>query len=578
MSFDNLLSKLAPTPADQSQGSAVLRDMLASSGRPEDMTSTQISLVRDHLNTHFWDFAYLIGGVDILYAPLHGPVCDLIERWGTPGWKRIMVQLPRGALKSTLCTRTGALWRICRDPNTTVVIFNEKIERVERWLIAIQSIVSSNPYFRVLYRDLIPPGIAQGDPRSRPRDWKWSAREMTFVRSKPGIPEASITALSVGGASAGGHWEWIFHDDLISNEAQQSQTVMQSVKDWFDTTVYLGPNPESMNAFISCTRWHYNDVYEYARSHHGYRLYRRSAWENGHSAWPRGATHPSMGWTDEYLMGEMNHPQASKRLSFWSQQMNQPMAGEDTAFSSAWVREFDLATYDGEPYLRIKEDHYDPQISELDRDVEMRPEDGPPREVPLSLLNWVLLVDPAPTADTERKAEPNARTAMVLKAIDPWGRRFWFHIWAGRLEPLHEIRKMFELLDSRSAYRLAVEEVNFSRLYRPFINYICQREKRMTPSFIPLKPRGREKGARIRQLATSFQNGLEYVYTPCVPTLLEELVPYPYGSTVDILDAAAYDRDPGVLPRLEAPVERLLRIDRAYADQYDSGRDEVIGY
>lgn len=298
--FDELLARLpqrAPTVEP------TLLDMATSGGRPHEMTAPQVAAVRQHLETNYYDFAYIIGGCDVLYAPLHSPLCQLVERWGTTiDYKRMMVQIPRGALKSTLLTRTNALWRIVKDRNTAVAIFNEKIERVERWLLAIQSIVAGNPLFHALWRDLIPAGIAKGDPRSRSKSLKWSAREMLFERDQHGIPELSITAMSVGGASAGGHWPWLIHDDLISVEAQQSQVVMRAVKSWFDTSIFLGPSPETMNAWINCTRWHYDDVYEHARRFHAFRLYRRAALEDGASTFPKSDATKGLGWTTAELL------------------------------------------------------------------------------------------------------------------------------------------------------------------------------------------------------------------------------------------------------------------------------------
>jgi hypothetical protein len=545
-------------PPPSALTSTTALDMFESGGRPRDLTQQQISLLREHLNTNFWDFAYLIGGVDILYAPIHQGVCELQERFGTPGWKRLMIQLPRGALKSTLGTRTGALWRICRDPNTTVAIFNEKVERVEKWLLAIQSIVAGNELFHALYRDWIPQGIAKDDPRPKAKSLKWSSREMTFERDRMGVPEASITAMSVGGASAGGHWEWLYHDDLISVEAQQSQVVMKAAKDWFDTSIYLGPSPEMMNAWISCTRWHYDDVYEHARKYHNFQLYRRAAIEEGASVWPER-------WSLEYLLKE----QVTRPSAFASQMMNTPSPGEHAQFKTEWVKQFSLATDEtGKDVLIIRREDYNPSQSIIDEDA--------PQVVRLDQCNAILLVDPAPSTETDRRSQPTARTAMVLKLIDPWGRRFWLDLWAGREGPIEEIRRILAMLTKWGRTRYGIEEVVFSKLYAPFLKYVAQRESTFTPRYTPLKPGKREKDYRIGGLIRSFSEGWEYLHTPLVSQVLEEAIPYPYGATVDILDAASYDRDQGVLTRLESDDEEWWREERTMGGV--SGARDCTGY
>ena len=573
---DALLAGL-PTPSAASShgldtstpGGALLADMLTSGGAPHEIPASMVSATRTHLNTHFWDFAFVIGGCNILYPDLHGPVCQLMERWGTPGWKRVMVQLPRGTLKSTVFTRTGALWKICQDPNNTVVIFNEKVERVEKWLLAIQSIVAGNPLFYHLYRDIIPPGVAKADTRTLPKSWKWSSREMTFVRDQTGIPEASITAMSVGGASAGGHWKWIFHDDLISVEARDSQVVMKSVKDWADTSVYLGPSPELLNAWVGCTRWRYDDVYEYLHREHDFKLYRRAAIENGETCWPASSNSAGLGWSTEWLLKE----QAAHPVAFSGQMMNEPMAGEDTTIKPSHIRGATITTdLDGAEWLTINEADYDPKISVLE-------DEEAPRSVLLSRCNRILLVDPAPSTESERKNSPNARTAQVMKLIDPWGRRFTVSIWAGREGPEAEIRRMLAKLTEWGTDRIGIEEVVFSIVYRPFLNYIARAEGHPTPRYIGLKPGRREKGLRLNTLARSYAEGFEYVLESERGKLMEEAIPYPYGRTVDILDASAYDRDPGVLPRPETDGESWGRESRAYTNwRGDDGRDSLTGY
>jgi hypothetical protein len=197
----------------------------------------------------------------------------------------------------------------------------------------------------------------------------------------------------------------------------------------------------------------------------------------------------------------------------------------------------------------------------------------------LSQCNGILLVDPAPSTDTERKNSPNARTAQVMKLIDPWGRRFTVSIWAGREGPEAEIRRMLDKLEEWGRHRIGIEEIIFSKLYRPFLNYIARAENRIQPNYIGLKPGRREKELRISGLARSYATGFEYVLESERGRLMEEAIVYPYGKTVDILDASAYDRDPGVLPRPESEVESWGRESRMYVGaRGDDGRDICTGY
>src|SRR5690606_12695162 len=94
----------ATDPADP--GGATLLDMHTSGGSPAEMTATQIRDTREYLLRDHFAFSYIIAGNKDLYPPVHGPLSELMRRWGTPEWRRIMVQVPRSAFK---CLAVGQL-------------------------------------------------------------------------------------------------------------------------------------------------------------------------------------------------------------------------------------------------------------------------------------------------------------------------------------------------------------------------------------------------------------------------------------------------------------------------------------
>ncbi len=535
---------------------------------PRDLTHQQTAEIREYLHTDpdwgFYTFATLFFGFAEpgnlrLNPDLHGPMCRLLQHWGERA-RRIMVQVPRSAFKTTLLSRAGSLYLLCRDPNETVVIINKREQNVQKWLRAIRNLVESNLLFQELYREMLPPGVAKGDQRSLPKQWKWNDTEMLFERGAIGTPEVSLTAMGVGSAATGGHWTRVIYDDLINEEEQRSPVQMQSVRDWFDASIYLGMTPETLNAFICCTRWHFDDVYEYALNAHGFKLYRRSALENGETIWPER-------WTTEHLL----HEREVRPVWFSSQMQNTPMAGEDTAFQAEWLRDAALQADDfGTPTVEIAKHSYDPGISLVHGE-------RPPQRVPVHQLQKVLLLDPAPSKQNERQRDPKARNALVVKGIDAWGRRYWLDVWAGREGPVERARRIIRMLQRWGTNRLGVEEVVFSAEIQPWISYLAEREfNGFHVSYIPLKPGNRDKDYRIQGKRGSFQAGWEYVLGPVKTTLEDEYLTYPFGTTRDILDAGAYDEDPGVLPRPETELE--LEESEEEQFRWEESGDAITGY
>src|SRR5690606_384043 len=195
---------------------------------------------------------------------------------------------------------------------------------------------------------------------------------------------------------------------------------------------------------------------------------------------------------ERYPLEDLLKDQSKNPVSFAAQMLNNPVAGVDLAFQAAWLRIATLELDDfGEPWLVIPDEYYIRHASVLH-------DETPPQRVRLADCSKVLLVDPAPSTETERRQQPLARTALVLKCRDPWGRRFKLDVWAGREEPIAEVQRMFKMMRRWQCDRIAVEEVNFSKLYKPLIELIGERDfDGWKPRYVPLKPGGRDKDTRI---------------------------------------------------------------------------------
>lgn len=117
----------------------------------------------------------------------------------------------------------------------------------------------------------------------------------------------------------------------------------------------------------------------------------------------------------------------------------------------------------------------------------------------------------------------------------------------------------------------------FSAEIQPWISYLAEREfNGFHVSYIPLKPGNRDKDYRIQGKRGSFQAGWEYVLGPVKTTLEDEYLTYPFGTTRDILDAGAYDEDPGVLPRPETELE--LEESEEEQFRWEESGDAITGY
>jgi hypothetical protein len=498
----------------------ILEEMTSLQEDPRELTQQQISRVRENLEKDLFSFAWFIFGFRDLVPEIHGKLASLIGKWGTPGYERIMIQIPREYFKTSLCTIANSLWQIVAEPNKPIAIFNEKQDNASMWVRTVRDVAQTSVLFQTLWPELMPPGKGRNDTRSTPRWWKWNDDEIMFQRDRA-QPEASLTALGMGSAAAGRHWPKIIMDDLISEDAAHSPTVMETAKVWFDQSVYLERPALKGWVLVPCTPWAYNDVYSHALRKYPFKLYRRASLEdkdgnpdiNGESTFPSKLTKREL--LDHYKRDD---------FGFSAQMQCTPRPGRDRSFDPGWIN-WGKVVGEERPRFEIRVEDYDPEVK-----GDTRVQGVPGRVVLLSMMNKVVMLDPAPTEQSEIRRDKGARNGIVVVGKDEFGRGFILESWAGREDPLVIIDKMFSLCKKRE-----------------FPVYITK-----------LHPGKKDKDTRITGLIGGYKKGIYFHNQGSTVELVKEMAEYPYGATVDCLDIHAYDdkvsRPIGVEERLASAI------------------------
>jgi hypothetical protein len=578
---------------EKDPGFEILSEMETESGLdPRDLRGDESSIakIRSLLLNDSFAFNWFIFEHRDLTESVHGEICNILNVWGlcelddgtwtdSPGdndviitdYRRIMVQIPREFFKTSVATRANSLWQVCRDPNKTIVIFNERLDNCKKWVRGIREVVENSLLFQVIFEDLLPPGIAAWDTRTMGRSWKWSDESLLFQRSAIGIPEASITGLGIGAASAGGHWHKVIKDDIISEDAVRSPNEMAAAKEWFDKSLYLErPAMKGMD-LIACTPWMYGDVYDKILEEYNYLLYRRSALEDvdglpdrsGQSIFP-----------EKLTTKELRKQYDRDPMGFWSQMMCYPKVSDEISFNEDWFRAFSGPVSVGAQQCAVIDyKHFDPTISESEEDAGVR-------EVPMHWIERAILLDPAGSKKSQQHAQKLARNGLICAGKDPYGRRFCFEAQAFRSDPEDTLRRVIDMVERWQTYLIAIEEVTFSEVYRPFLKYIIKKEYPHLDGLlrvVPVSPQGRPKDKRNEAMIPFMRQGFHYFIPENTQPILSELAEYPNGLTVDTIDAYAYLDD--VVTRPESPTElEQSHYEKILRGSGMSGRDEVTGY
>ena len=573
-----------------SPGAALLDELTNNTdANIEDLGNSDLAEIRKFLNNDLYAFAIYICGFKDLIPTLHGDLAKWISLWGMvevegKGWvyysqvstndkvvrdyRRIMTQIPREHFKTSLGTIANSLWQVSRvDPDGVpglyrpVAIFNERQDNATKWLRSVRDIVQSSRVYQLVYGDLLPPGIAKGDTRTLPRYWKWNDSEIDLNGKRTGEVESSISAHGVESATTGGHWPKFIMDDLVSVKHQQSVVEMERTRAWVRNHIYLMRPAEGSLAYTNCTPWTYTDVYVDLCRDYGYKLYRRSALEgpdgkpdvaNGQPIFPQKLSR------DKLL--EMHNRNS---FSFNSQMQCIPQPGAHQSFDKDWLRFGEVkADNRGEPVFHIDTANYEVVRSAFESRKDTLP---PPQRVPLHWMNKCIILDPAPTEQTQQKQDPHARTALLVEGIDSWGRRFILEAWADRLGYEAVIDKIFELSIKWSCSRIGIEEVNFSNVYRHWILREQRRDGKYPGHYLvpfALSPKGKEKHARILAREPDWRQGLYYLNREGTLPFQIEYVEYPNSATVDLLDCMGYDKECLARPESMEELEQRRKLEK----------------
>jgi hypothetical protein len=293
-------------------------------------------------------------------------------------------------------------------------------------------------------------------------------------------------------------------------------------------------------------------------------IYRRASLEdkdglpdiNGESSFPSKLT-------KEELLAHY----ARDDFGFSAQMQCTPRPGRDRSFDTSWIRWGKVVGWEEErPRFEIRIEDFDPEIKGDSR-VPGRPE----KVVRLCMMNIVVMLDPAPTEQSDIRQDKGARNGVAVIGQDAYGRKFILETWAGREDPLDIINRLFSLCKKWGTNKVAIEEVNFSKLYRHWM--IQESEKRkFFVHIMKLHPGKKDKDTRITGLIPGYKSGIYYHNQGKTLELVKEMAEYPYGATVDVLDIHAYDGKIGRPSSLEEEYEEAVR------KRGNLGVSEVTGY
>ena len=470
---------------------------------------------------------------------MHRLLCRVAERrTGVPELDQCphrLFLMPRGTGKSSLITQAYAIQCILNDPNTALLISNERLDNAVGFLAAIKGHFESNELFRALFPEVIPPDFNKTT---------WSEVKTNVPRTTGRI-ECTITCIGAGGTVTGQHPDKIFADDMISREAMENARrgdggITQQMNRWVNQLLPLLnagalPFPE-IN--VIGTRWYRGDSYEHVETAFGngeerktwllsvrmpngetmpvpvhrrgdLLIFSRQVMENGRPVWPERPGYD----VDALAKFRLRDPEL-----YAANMMNDPTDDLTATFKEAWLDTYQWVN-DGQIQWTADAKTQNAMLDELD---------------------ILVLVDPGGFA--KAKGGDRMRGAILVTG-STLGTTPTHFVLDAYSEPVTFNQLAEQILTFTTRYtprRVFIEEVGQQAAFLELVRRLAADRGVMLP-LERMTPEGQNKEAKILRLEPWFQRGLIRVGAGAVfHELREQYRSFPRGTRVDLLDTLSY--------------------------------------
>jgi hypothetical protein len=438
-----------------------------------------------------------------------------------------MQLMPRGHLKTTICTISDSVRLACADPEgASILVVNEIQDNAIDIVSEVMTHFETNEILRAMFPDIIPEKFNGAGS-------KWSATRGACLLPRMGRKDPSFMAAGIKTAIASKHFKHIKLDDLVSFEANRSPAELKYAMQWVQNITPLTLGPDLTTVDFTGTRWALNDLYSFIMDLYGDNIdvFRRGMTENGKPIWPER-------YTEKSILQLMKSPDV-----YYSQYDNDPQNNAAADFSvekiGSWLRRGENVVYKlaGEEY-----------------------------ETPVEKLNRMITVDPNSGSKTATD-----EAGCIVIGIDHTDARICLEDLSARHTPTELVSAVCNAAERWGVNTIGVEEAGQQNT----MFYVKKeaRERGIFVRFVPLKHGNVKKEDRIRKsLAPLMDDGLIFLH-PMQTELRKQFLNFGSG-ICDRLDAFSYHTH-----IVRAPLSELKRKEkRETVNKVLAMRSSTTGY
>lgn len=419
----------------------------------QQLSGADLAEMRRMCQVDLFFLANAVLGYTQVTESTHAALCQFIVK--EPSNRR-MVLMPRGFLKTTICTISDSIRLALCDPNTRILIANEVEENAIGFLKELKAHWVGDDLLPLLFPELVPARLA--GPGS---DW---AQGASSVQRTGKSKESTWTAIGVGGTKVSQHYKKIKCDDLVGARAKDSPAEMTRTTRWTeDMTGLLDSLSDGIDLYG--TRKLVGDTYAILQERWKTKLQcfiREPFNAKGESIFPKMTT-------DELMAVMIDTPDV------WAADyMNNPVGKGGTDWGTGYVQ-----------YFTITDTLHGARLRFID------PVSGKPKSWLLAELDVVITADP----NSGKPLAPD-KAAIVVHGVSPDDEIFVLSSRSDRWSPDGLVEEIFKDAERWHPRVVGIEEAGQQNTIYHFEKK-CSKE-RMFYRIEALKHKNVKKDVRIR--------------------------------------------------------------------------------
>lgn len=454
----------------------------------------------------FYFFAKAILGYDWLTEHIHKPLCDALQelalclkadpKTNEDLFNRLLCVIPRGWLKTTVCTIAFPIWLSAYSPNIRILLVQNSSTNACKKLSVIRGQWEQNSLLRGMFPELLPT-----------KESVWRADSVCLTRSASWA-ESTYEAAGTSTRVVSRHYDVVIEDDTVAPDFDElgneslapTHEDVQKAIGWHRTNVLpLLNNPRCGICLVVGTRWYDQDLQRWIMDNEPqYRIITRSCRENA-----QGESDPSGEITYPERFNEKTLKELEVGLGsymFYCLYLNMPIRKDKMAFQSEWFRYYDTS----------------PQLSQL---------------------AIYTTVDPATDPELSKTGKVDYSVVMTCGKDMTDGTIYVLDYFHEQCNPGKLLQAIFEHVVRWDPILVGYEGIAFQRS----IEYWAKEMMRVHGKFfilrqLPLSNSADAKNMRISGLQPIFEAHAVKLRTH-MKELESELIKFPLGAHDDIADA-----------------------------------------